>query len=274
LISRKYKIVDGIVVFHDCIDEGHADYKSQGLDILYREEERHFWFLARKQFIASRMREVVGSSSKIIEVGAGTGNVSQFLKREGFDNIAVGEMHINGLRYAKSYGIDDCYQFDLLRTPFENEFDAVCCFDVLEHIKEDEKALVNISQMLKDSGNIVLTVPSHQWLWNRDDVLAGHKKRYTRKSLIGLLEAAGFDVVVARYFFMSIVPLLLLRKIIYGCRVDPAVGNGSAGDIALHPFLSKILLYVSLCENKLNKYLPNFFGGSLLVIARKSSVGQ
>jgi predicted GTPase len=37
--------------------------------------------------------------------------------------------------------------------------------------------------MLKENGNIVLTVPAHMWLWNRDDTIAGHKIRYTKKDL-------------------------------------------------------------------------------------------
>ena len=86
-------------------------------------------------------------------------------------------MHLSGLKYAKEYGIKECYQFNLLDTPFEDEFNAVCMFDVLEHIKEDALALKNVNKSLTHKGKLVLTVPSHMWLWNRDDAIAGHKTR-------------------------------------------------------------------------------------------------
>ncbi len=266
---KKYKDKNGIIIIHDDIDENHTDYNSQGLDKLFKAEEQHFWFISRKEFIFQQMKSVIDSSSKIIEIGAGTGNVSRYLKFKGYSDIAVGEMHHIGLKYAKSYGIDECYQFDLLRTPFENVFDGVCLFDVLEHIEDNELVLKNIYKMLKINGHVILTVPAHQWLWCRDDAIAGHKYRYTKKDLILKLKHAGFDIDVSTYFFMSIVPLLFLRRLIFRdtkCSVELHEYNH---DISINPFLSNILLYLSRLENKFNKYLPNLFGGSLLVIARK-----
>lgn len=118
-------------------------------------------------------------------------------------------------------------------------------------------------------GNIVLTVPSHMWLWNRDDAIAGHKIRYTKKELIDRLEKNGFEIVIARYFFMSIVPLLWLRTILNKDYKSDISKEEYSNDISMNPILSDILLFISKIENKINKFLPNFFGGSLFIIARK-----
>lgn len=107
------------------------------------------------------------------------------------------------------------------------------------------------------------------WLWNRDDTIAGHKRRYTKKELVERLEKSGFEVLSARYFFISIVPLLFLRRVLNkddGSKVREEEYNS---DISMNSALSNILLFISRIENKLNKFLPNLFGGSLLVIARK-----
>ena len=114
MIISNYKEIDGIKVFKDNIESDHEDYNSKGLDNLYKYEEKHFWFIARKEFILSRFKKHIDKENNIIEIGAGTGNVSRFIKLHGFKNISVGEMHLNGLKYAKSYGIQNCYQFDLL----------------------------------------------------------------------------------------------------------------------------------------------------------------
>lgn len=270
MILEKYRESYGIKVFHECVDEDHADYNSQSLDVLYKEEERHFWFISRKEFIFQQMKNIVSSSSKVIEIGAGTGNVSRYLKSMGYTEVAVGEIHFKGLRYAKSYGINECYQFDLLHAPFESEFNAICLFDVLEHIDEDVKALINIRKMLTEHGYVVLTVPAHKWLWSRDDVIARHKRRYTKKEMIEKLQNIGFEIIVSRYFFISIVPLLFLRRFIHKDDGTSIRQEEYMADISINPFFNKILLYLTRFENKLNKFLPNYYGGSLLILATKN----
>ncbi|WP_419770593.1 MAG: class I SAM-dependent methyltransferase [Candidatus Marinarcus sp.] len=271
MITQEYKELDGVKIFHENQKESHEDYKAKGLDKLYKQEEKHFWFIARKEFILQNIQQYTSKKEKVIEIGAGTGNVSRYLQKNGYENISVGEMHLNGLKYAQSYGMKNCYQFDLLDTPFENEFDAVCMFDVLEHIPDDNIALQNVHNMLTKGGEIVITVPSHMWLWNRDDARAGHKIRYIKKELVEKLEQNNFEVLTARYFFISITPLLFLRRILNkddGRKVRDEEYNH---DISMNTLLSKILLFISRIENKLNKFLPNWFGGSLFVIARKKN---
>jgi len=268
MIIHNYKEISGIKVFCE-INKNHDDYNAQGLDNLYQAEEKHFWFIARKEFILQEIKPIIDFKSKIIEIGAGTGNVSRYLKQNGYENISVGEMHLNGLLYAQNYGIQDCYQFNLLNAPFENEFDTVCIFDVLEHIEDDELALQNVSTMLNKRGNIILTVPSHKWLWNRDDAIAGHKTRYTKKDLINKLENNGFDIVKAKYFFISITPLLYLRTILNKDDSSVINKNEFSKDMSMNPMLNYILLSITRIENKISKFLPNLFGGSLFIIARK-----
>lgn len=269
MIVQDYKEKNGIIIFHNDVEKNHIDYNSQGLDNLFKEEERYFWFIARKEFILQQLKSIIKLSSKMIEIGAGTGNVSRYLQSKGYTNIAVGEMHSNGLKYAKSYGIDKCYQFDLLKTPFIDEFDSLCLFDVLEHIDNDNLALENVYKMLRNNGHVILTVPAHKWLWNRSDAIAGHKRRYTKKQLVSRLERNGFKIEISRYFFISIVPLLLLRKLLNKdtkCKVESCE---YAIDISMNSFLNNFLLLLCRLENKINKFLPNLFGGSLLIIANK-----
>lgn len=49
------------------------------------------------------------------------------------------------------------------KLPFpKNNFDAVVCLAVLEHIKNDQKALEEISRALKDKGELILAVPNQK----------------------------------------------------------------------------------------------------------------
>lgn len=269
MILKEYKEIDGIKVFNNEVDDNHSDYNSKGLDNLFTQEEKHFWFIARKEFILKNIKNYISVDKKIIEIGAGTGNVARYLMQNGYKDISVGEMHLNGLKYAKDYGIKECYQFDLLDTPFENEFDSVCMFDVLEHIQNDNLALQNIYKSLKTDAEIVLTVPAHMWLWNRDDAIAGHKVRYTKYDLIRKLENNGFEIVTAKYFFISIIPLLYLRTILNKDDKSNIKEEEYSSDISMNSTIGSILLFISRIEKKINKYLPNLFGGSLFIIAKK-----
>jgi len=115
----------------------------------------------------------------------------------------------------------------------------------------------------------VLTVPSNMWLWNRDDAIAGHKKRYTKKELINKLESNGFVILKARYFFIGIVPLLFLRTVLNSDDKSEVKETEFSNDISMNSVLNNVLLFISRVENKINHLLPNIFGGSLLIIAKK-----
>lgn len=259
---------DGVLLFSSGVVKDHEDYNAIGLDVLYAAEENHFWFISRKKRILNTFKRYVKLSESVLEVGAGTGNVSRALQKGGY-NVSVGEMHLNGLRYAKSYGIKNCYQFDLFDPPFLEHFGAIGMFDVLEHLEDDVFAMQCLYAMLKPNGHVVLTVPAHQWLWSRDDVIAAHKRRYSLKQLKAVMKKAGFQVIHARYFLVSILPLLLLRRIIKASGRQSITDKDSCQEITIHPVINRILKRVTMLENKFASWVPNFAGGSIILVAKK-----
>ncbi len=268
MIIREYKKNNNVFIFDEDIAENHPDYYADGLDGHIKRENEHFWFVARKEFLLSRFRKHVNQGSRGIDIGAGTGNVTGYLISNGYENICVGEMHSNGLEYARRNGIKELYQFDILKVTFDNEFDFVCLFDLLEHVEDENKVLGNVCRMLhKQNGKVIITVPAHQWLWSLYDRAAHHKRRYKKKALREKIKENGFEVIEIKYFFISIVPLLFLRRIFKPDRGRDYAGHRSE-DSANNRFMNKILLWFCRIENKFIDFIPNFFGGSLYVIAR------
>lgn len=151
MITKPYKIINEHKVFN--LNQNEEDYKFCGFEELFNNEEQYFWFRARKDFICKMMTKYIPKESKIIEIGAGTGNVTKHLLANGYQNISVGEMHLDALDYAKSYGIAERFCFNVLEVPFSDEFDCVCAFDVIEHIDDDLCALQNIAKSLKTNAN-------------------------------------------------------------------------------------------------------------------------
>lgn len=268
-MNVNYKDVDGIKVIHSDAEESHDDFNVKGLTALYNSENRHFWFEYRKHFIYQKMSKLISHDKRIIEIGAGTGGVARYLINKGYRNFSIGELHFQGLKYAQSYGINDCYQFDLLKSPFDRDFEAVCMFDVLEHLEDPLIALKNVYRMLEFDGYVILTLPAHQWLWSREDKVAGHKKRYTKGVIENELEISGFEVISNEYFFKFISPLLFLRRMFNPDSELPISDKEYKNEIKINRVVNSILSLLCKVENRLNCILPNCFGGSLLVIARK-----
>ena len=73
------------------------------------------------------------------------------------------------LMYARNRTTCKLIQADVFRMPFQDEFDVVCLFDVLEHLKDDIEALVKIKEVVKPKGTVVVTVPAHRRLWSSYD---------------------------------------------------------------------------------------------------------
>lgn len=260
--------VSGIYIFSPPKPGAQKDYNADHLDLLFAAENKHFWFLSRKKRILSVFEKYVSKFDRCLEIGSGTGNVSQYLVNAGYD-MTVGELHIQGLKYAQKYGLKKCYQFDLFDPPFENHFDVIAMFDVIEHLDEDQLALEKCHSVLRTGGGrIVLTVPAFNFLWSRDDT-CGHKRRYTVKSLKQIVNKAGFDILLCRYFFSAIIPLLILRRFL-----RPDDGNHDKQDdldfdTKINPFFNRLLLGVCYLENKMTSYIPNIPGGSIIMVAEK-----
>jgi SAM-dependent methyltransferase len=258
---------DGIVLFNPEILPDHADYRAEGLDDLYRFEQVHFWFRHRLRVIREAFHSHVGRGEEILEVGAGTGHTARALQEDGYRHLALGEIHTNGLHYAKRYGLDRLYQFDVRTPPFVDHFDAVGLFDVLEHIQDDEAVARSLHAMLRAGGRILVTVPALRWLWSRVDELSGHHRRYDRRSLTSLLDRNGFDVLECRYFFIALAPALLLRSLL-ARRTDTHRLQSDSG-LTVSRTSNALLGLASGAGDRLLSPLRFQVGGSLLAVARK-----
>lgn len=244
------------------------DYHAEGLERLNQAEKSYFWFIARREYIIRLFKQYVNKSKQCLEIGAGTGFIAKGIAESGY-NISVSDIHLSGLKYSKHQMIQNYYQFDIFDSPVKDEFDVICLFDVLEHLSDDIQAVTQISTMLKSKGMLILTVPAHQWLWNRDDQIADHKRRYNKKTLERTITASGLKIVHIKYFFIIIVPLLLIRRFVNKGRNDDISIRERKSDIKINSLLNTILLMISRLEIKLSPWLPNITGGSLIVVALK-----
>lgn len=154
------------------------------------------------------------------------------------------------------------------KTYFHN-FDVVLALDVIEHIKNDKQALKNIAKSLKKNGIVILATPAFPFLWSYWDELAGHYRRYTKKTLTKLFENSGFKIEFINYTNVLIfLPVVITRFIKQKLRVDKFTDKTS--DFIKVPKPINQLLYLVLkVEEFLGSFTPFPFGLSFIAVGKK-----
>lgn len=146
---------------------------------------------------------------RILEAGSGTGNITKFcLDREQIVATDVADFYLTELsRLASNHKNVAVQKFDLLeesaaRAIAKQKLDTVLSMNVLEHIEDDQMALINLNRVLQPDGKLVLVVPAHNLLYSAMDKNLGHYRRYNLEGIEPLLKKAGFKLVEGRYLNM------------------------------------------------------------------------
>lgn len=244
-------------------------FDAQMFALLARVEDRNPWFRSRNRLIQWALRCYAPNTHDLLEVGCGTGYVLQGLRRT-FPVLRLTgiEPGVDGLRIARERVPDAALVVgDARRLAYETAFDAVCAFDVLEHVDDDAAVLAGLHRAVRPGGVLLATVPQHAWLWSAADVSAGHLRRYERSALVGLVERSGFRVLRATSFVSLLLPALAVARLLHGrnAAYDPEA------EFRPRPLFDRIAAVVYAAERRLvagGLSLPA--GGSLLVVARRA----
>ena len=190
-----------------------VSYLEEGNEVCFELEEQSFWFAHRGACLEAVVRRFPPSGT-IYDIGGGNGFVTRRLIDAGFDTVLV-EPGEAGARNAVRRGIPTVVCATLATAQFRaGSLPAAGIFDVLEHIEDDDAFLRELHRVLAAQGRLYITVPALPWLWSDDDVVAGHFRRHTIGSMKRRLQAGGFKLLYATYFFSLLpFPHFALRSI-------------------------------------------------------------
>lgn len=148
-------------------------------------------------FLFDQIRDHVGQ--RVLEVGAGTGTITQFLRdrdRTLATDVDAQYLHLLNRRF-ENYSNVSATLYDLSQPPppdvTAQKYDTIICLNVLEHIEDDRGALERMFELLEPGGKLVLLVPAHGVLYGEIDQAIGHYRRYERDALARLLDGVGFQ---------------------------------------------------------------------------------
>jgi SAM-dependent methyltransferase len=162
---------------------------------------------------------------RVVEIGPGFGQYTRRMLDSGRAVFAcdLDQRHLDDLHQNIASDTLQSRQLDLqnpdsaLDVLREFRPDTVILLNVLEHIQGDQRALEFLRSIVSDGGRLILLVPSHQWLYNGLDQQAGHYRRYTRRTLRQVAEAAGWQPMGCRYVNAPGIPGWFIAGLLSRC---------------------------------------------------------
>jgi glycosyltransferase involved in cell wall biosynthesis len=195
--GKKIKWTDGVralwaILHYAASDRIFVEDESGGeiLERLNRAPRFTCW-------MADVIRPYIGD--RVLEVGAGTGNMSvHLMPRSVYWATDVNSHYLDylvTLRATRPYmRVAYTDAMDGETFPKGQSFDTVVCLNVVEHVQDDLGALQNVWNTLSDGGRAIILVPCGPKLYGTLDEVLGHFRRYTREQLVRVAEQAGFRV--------------------------------------------------------------------------------
>jgi len=205
-----------------------------------------------------------------MDVGCGTGGFTRRLRDVHPDWDVRGlEPSAKAVEVARGRGcLVDTGTFESLPAD-DASLDMLVALDVLEHCKDDRKAIAEAVRVLKPGGLFVVTVPAMPSLWSSHDEDNAHYRRYTRKTL--LAPFAGQDLELVRLTSFN----TLLLPVAYVSRwIARTTGSKKALGVDLPPApLNSALRALFSVEVELVRHVDLPVGMSVLAVFRKGEGG-
>lgn len=131
-------------------------------------------------------RRLPTKKGRFIDIGAGNGLLLRFFKKKGFDvsGMELSADLCEAMKQNPAMKGIHILQGDISKKRGPQEYDVVLASDVIEHIKNDERALSNLFSFVAPGGILILSIPAHSFLFGKRDKLWGHYRRYDKDRLL------------------------------------------------------------------------------------------
>ena len=158
---------------------------------------------------ASSLLPETRNGEKLIDIGCGSGAFTIGAARRGYESTGVSHNRHDLEKARERAEICNVENVDFQvidirnlheRHEYEGRFDTAICFEVIEHILDDEKLMNDMARCLKPGGRLLLTTPNFLYRHTRPEELGpfpevedgGHVRRgYTKHMLEDLCKASG-----------------------------------------------------------------------------------
>ena len=206
--------------------------------LYYREyytlEREHWWFRARSNILSAQLAEMVGrlhSRPTILNIGAALGASSEMLSRYG--DVTSVEYDKECCDFVRQHAGQHFINASITELPFKSGcFDIVCAFDVIEHVQDDARAVLEMIRVCRPRGVVAVTVPAFKLLWSHHDEVNHHQRRYRLPALKDLFQGPG-QPILASYFNVALFPPIAGLRAITRLVPQSWIRRGAGSDFTL-----------------------------------------
>ena len=232
-------------------------------DRMAEQDEVHWWYVARRRILHDLIARAVPLPpvAHILEIGCGTGHNFAMLRDFGrLDAIEVDPQARALASRRLGQEVGNAPLPGLEGIP-DGAYHLIALLDVLEHVDEDRASLESIARKLAPGGRILITVPAYQWMWSAHDAAHHHKRRYSKRTLEGVVRAAGLEPERIGYFNSLLFPVAAATRL-----AGRLLGKQSSDDTLPPAPLNRMLQGIFGLERHLVGKVPLPVGVSLFAL--------
>jgi ubiquinone/menaquinone biosynthesis C-methylase UbiE len=227
-------------------------------------------YLLRKRAVEKAMR--YEKKETVLEIGSG---ISPVLTS--WEDVVYTDLSSSALDMLKKiHGRGQYVVADAMNLPFDDDyFSHVISSEVLEHLEDDRKALMEIARVTKPDGVLMITFPHRHFYFSHDDRYVNHYRRYELAEMISLLDEAGFHTEYVRKVLGPLEKITMLAVTLCASGFESLKNKGTVKEKQKYP--STEIVKVFQWGNKLYAGLawldafimPRALSAVLLIKAKK-----
>lgn len=154
------------VEIYKCIDTGYKFYYPfhiQGDEDLYNSLANNQWYYLKDKWEFFNTLKYLSNSKEILEIGCGEGAFMKIVKENLDASITGVELSEKAYCSALAAGLN-VYKETIKEhyNKSNKKYDAVCSFQVLEHITDVKNFLKDMVEILLPHGLLIITVPNNE----------------------------------------------------------------------------------------------------------------